>query len=94
MKVRLLANDFVMGADLKKQLAAEDAQIAILEDFPANLNRSSSSMTPCHGALCVEQDSARTTVARGERVMHDLLIGSASGNRRRRARSSLLFLSV
>lgn len=54
LKVRLLTDDSVAVADLKKHLAAHYACIAVLGKSLANLNKSLVSMTWSHGALRME----------------------------------------
>lgn len=67
LKGRYLADDSVPVLDLKKRLAVWDARIAVLGEFSANLNKSFLSTTRSHGALRIEVDSSRATLARGAR---------------------------
>lgn len=65
MKVRPLADDSVAMEDLKKQFAARDTTMAVLEEFSANLNKSLELMTRSHGAFCMELDRLRPPLLKG-----------------------------
>lgn len=70
-------NDSVAEVHLKEQLAAWDVQIAVLEESAVNLNTSLIRMTQSHGASRTELESARTAIARCDRVFGISPIGSA-----------------
>lgn len=69
LKVRLLTDTSVVVSELKKQLAARDAQIAVLEESFGDLNKIWASPTRSRGALLMEKDSARAATTRGERLI-------------------------
>lgn len=79
LKVRLLPDDSVTVVDLKKQLAARYAHIAVLEKSSAKLDKSSVLMTWSHDTLRMELYLARVVIVRGDASFRTSPIGSSKG---------------
>lgn len=71
LKVGLLTDDSVAVSGFHKQLAANDARTAVLEESSANLNSLLASLICSPGALRGELDSARTAISWREHVIRD-----------------------